>query len=269
MIKNSLSALASANLIVEDDGSFVVDISSKSANDKSNSLSLSHSSYQIYVRDIIGDNNVEIPPTLHIERTEGTPRTADSKIFQSFELILQRTINETIALNAYIFGLGENEFELPISSASSALLPGQMRCMGNYALESEQALLIRLDARNANYAVVPATNRWGGVGRFPDHMSSLNNFQCTADSEGLVTLVLALSDPGVPNWLDPGDMRRGAIVTRWIGLGDGQGRPKFEIQKISLSEVAETVGRDAAALSSVARAKYHAGYKQGYLRIKG
>ena len=47
---------------------------------------------------------------------------------------------------------------------------------------------------------------------------SLNNRQAEANSDGSYTYVIALKDPGVPNWLDTGGLHDGEFLIRWQDL---------------------------------------------------
>lgn len=47
--------------------------------------------------------------------------------------------------------------------------------------------------------------------------TSLNGRQALLDQDGKFRAVIALSDPGVPNWLDTGGYQQGGFVGRWNG----------------------------------------------------
>jgi hypothetical protein len=54
-----------------------------------------------------------------------------------------------------------------------------------------------------------------------NRQSSLNGGQAAIDSDGRFRAVIALDDPCVPNWLDPGGWREGAIMLRWTEASSG------------------------------------------------
>ena len=64
--------------------------------------------------------------------------------------------------------------------------------------------------------------------------SSLNGHQATVDADGRFRAVLALEDPGVPNWLDTGGYSSGTVMGRWYAA-DSQPLPKMK--RVPLSEV--------------------------------
>jgi Protein of unknown function (DUF1214) len=47
--------------------------------------------------------------------------------------------------------------------------------------------------------------------------SSLNGHQARVDADGKFRAVISMCDPGVHNWLDPGETRRGILIGRWLG----------------------------------------------------
>jgi hypothetical protein len=46
---------------------------------------------------------------------------------------------------------------------------------------------------------------------------SVNHASAVPDAAGRVRVVIAGSDPGVPNWLDTAGHRRGCIIARQVG----------------------------------------------------
>jgi len=64
--------------------------------------------------------------------------------------------------------------------------------------------------------------------------SSLNGHQARLDTDGRFRAVLALEDPGVPNWLDTGGFLQGTIMGRWYA-SDTQPLPV--ISRVPLSSV--------------------------------
>jgi hypothetical protein len=50
---------------------------------------------------------------------------------------------------------------------------------------------------------------------FVQRQSSLNGAQATIDADGRFRAVVALEDPGVPNWLDPCGHTSGTLIGRW------------------------------------------------------
>jgi hypothetical protein len=61
--------------------------------------------------------------------------------------------------------------------------------------------------------------------------TNLNNRTAQRSPDGDWRLVIAPSDPGVPNWLDTGGRREGYMIVRWV-LADGPPHPTCEVVPI-------------------------------------
>jgi len=62
--------------------------------------------------------------------------------------------------------------------------------------------------------------------------TSLNNRRAERSAAGDWHLIIAPTDPGVPNWLDTGGRREGYMIVRWV-LADGPPHPTCEIVPIA------------------------------------
>ena len=85
---------------------------------------------------------------------------------------------------------------------------------GRYECEPDQAVIIEVPApktRYWNYYLM--TRYWEGVS-WNLRQSSLNGHQGMIDTDGVLRVVIAQRDPGVPNWLDTGGHSVGIIVGR-------------------------------------------------------
>ena len=86
---------------------------------------------------------------------------------------------------------------------------------GHYALEADQALIVAVPAPEASsYWGWSLHNAWSEALDYTNRQTSLNSSQASIDSDGMLRLVLAAEDPGVPNWLDTSGHPRGFITWR-------------------------------------------------------
>jgi hypothetical protein len=60
------------------------------------------------------------------------------------------------------------------------------------------------------------TMPWLESGEFDRRLTSLSDQQVHVDADGVVRVVVAHRDPGVPNWIDTEERRRGLLVYRWV-----------------------------------------------------
>ena len=84
-------------------------------------------------------------------------------------------------------------------------------------LQLDQALVIETDIPDARYwGLQLATMGWFEQVDPIERISSINQHQAVPSSDGRIRLVLAHSDPGVPNWLDVGGHESGLCTYRWF-----------------------------------------------------
>lgn len=101
-------------------------------------------------------------------------------------------------------------------------LQGQHYYQGLFRLEPGMVLLLEtaLPDTVRYWNVQLSDMLWNSVD-WMNHQSSLNGGQARPDGDGKFRAVIALDDPGVPNWLDPGGNREGAIMLRWTEASSG------------------------------------------------
>lgn len=100
-------------------------------------------------------------------------------------------------------------------------VPGQHYYQGLFQLEPGQALLLEtaIPDRVRYWNVQLGDPVWNTVD-WLNRQSSLNGGQARIDTDGCFRAVIALEDPGVPNWLDPGGWTEGAMMLRWLEASD-------------------------------------------------
>jgi len=86
---------------------------------------------------------------------------------------------------------------------------------------------------------------WNSVD-WMNRQSSLNGGQARIDSDGRFRAVIALEDPGVPNWLDPGGNSEGAIMLRWTEASSG---PEPVLRLVDLADLRSELPPDTPSVS--------------------
>jgi hypothetical protein len=99
---------------------------------------------------------------------------------------------------------------------------GQHYYQGLFRLELGQALLLETELpETVRYWNVQLSDMmWNSID-WMNRQSSLNGGQARIDDDGKFRAVIAIDDPGVPNWLDTGGNSEGAIMLRWTGASSG------------------------------------------------
>jgi hypothetical protein len=89
---------------------------------------------------------------------------------------------------------------------------------GRFAVADDEAVLVTLDPADSYYTGFQITDPWTIA---PDPMvrlASLNKSQVTPNADGTVTYAIALTDPGIANWIDTCGLHEGWMLTRWQGV---------------------------------------------------
>jgi hypothetical protein len=99
---------------------------------------------------------------------------------------------------------------------------GQYYYQGLFRLEPGMALILESALpRECLYWNVQLSDPLWNTIDWLNRQGSLNGGQARLDEDGRFRAVISLTDPGVPNWLDPGGYRDGAIMMRWTRASDG------------------------------------------------
>jgi hypothetical protein len=108
-------------------------------------------------------------------------------------------------------------------------VPGQHYYQCIFKIDSDQALIVETELpERVRYWNIQLNDWiWNTIDWF-NHQSSLNGGQATVDPDGKFRAVIALEDPGIPNWLDPGGYREGSLMLRWTEASSGP-EPKLRI----------------------------------------
>ena len=84
-------------------------------------------------------------------------------------------------------------------------------------LGEDEALVLACDEPDAEYyGVALHTLHWLESGDFANRQTSLSGHQIFVDDDGRFRVVVAHRDPGVPNWIDSEERRRGMLAYRWV-----------------------------------------------------
>lgn len=179
---------------------------------------------QLLVRQYQVDWDRDRVATLHLERvdTRGTPPPPLTDAAVVVALDRAATWVEASArfwsdyLEVARAGMAHNAFGPPTTPPGGA--PNIAYGGGWWELGPDEALVVTHDPPDADY--------WGWTvhhrhrmdsGDFAERLTSTNGEQARVDPDGRVRLVLAATDPGVPNWIDTEGRPEGLLVYRYVG----------------------------------------------------
>ena len=198
----------------------------------------------IMIRQFAYDWGNEAEARFAIERLDRPalkPRLTVAEIDQRLEAILEGFVKRFSRIclshqNAVLGQIGYNQMELTgfEDLGNSPEWPQKYwRCMYDY--EPGEALVIETELpKTYKYWNVQLNDELWNQIEYGYRQSSLNAHQAVVDADGKFRAVIALEDPGVPNWLDSGGHLRGMLVGRWHGA---DAYPLPSIRKVPLGEV--------------------------------
>jgi hypothetical protein len=151
--------------------------------------------------------------------------------------------------NAIREKVGVNHFD-PVN------LPGldrQVYWPAVFELEEDEALIIETDLpAHRPYWNIQLNDPYFNAVEYVYRLSSRNGHTATVSSDGKFRAVIALTDPGVPNWLDPAGFKEGTIYGRWY---DCDSSPTPVIKRVKLAELRAHLPADTEVVSSAQRAE--------------
>lgn len=113
---------------------------------------------------------------------------------------------------------------------------------GRWSLEPDQALLITTDVPDADYWGWAAhTDVQFDTGDFASRSTSINSTQSHLDRDGKLRIVVAATDPGVPNWIDTSGRSTGLLAYRLIGA---RTKPTPSAEVLSIAQLREHLPDD-------------------------
>lgn len=224
-----------------------------------NWLPLAPNAEFLLVRQYFADWEAEQPADLWIERLGAAPAPPPrtDQIAERLEKLV-RWLDRGGALwermsRGLVEGMAPNTLVVtrPADSDQRAGLRGQAYGIGNFHCAPEEVVIVRFTPPRCHHWSVSLANWWWESMDFAERQTSLNGRQARLDADGAFRGVIAHSDPGVPNWLDPAGYARGTLALRFL-LADEA--PKVELERLPLAQLASKLPGDTPRVSPAERA---------------
>lgn len=123
----------------------------------------------------------------------------------------------------------------PEESALSSGLKGQIYCQGNFRCGRDEAVIFEIEPPACRHWNISLANFYWETVDFITRQGALNGHQALIDTDGIFRVVIAHTDPGVPNWLDPCGHEAGTVIARFI-LAEAE-LPQPRSRVVALSDV--------------------------------
>src|SRR3974390_370274 len=208
---------------------------------------------RLLLRMVSSDWKKETDPTFWIERVDVAvtrPRPAAADLEQRLRRLPAATNAIALLFVDHVEVLRRQGFvnTLKIFDTSQlGGLSGQFYYEGAYELSDDEALIVEAKApEKCLYRSMILTNELYETTDWYNNLSSLNDSQAKADSDGVLRIVVSARDPGVPNWLDTAGYGRGLMQGRWTGC-DSQ--PVPSVRKVLLADVRKNLPRETPTIA--------------------
>ncbi|WP_313440135.1 hypothetical protein [Novosphingobium sp.] len=192
----------------------------------------------IFVRYRMIDWGCEIDPQLSIECLDEVPpkpRLSAEEIVERLKLQMRIPRNQNRLFykmqNDILEAAGKNRIH-PVR------LPGldkQLYWPAVFSFENDEALIIETEMPAiARYWNIQLNDPLFNSVEYVYRHSSINGSTAIIDGDGMLRVVIALTDPGVPNWLDPAGFTEGTLYGRWY---DCSSLPIPSITRVKLADL--------------------------------
>jgi hypothetical protein len=248
----------SGDLHVDADGSFELLLSKeKPAGYTGNWLKIADGARVLMTRYRSYDWENEIDPVMSIECLDPVglkARLTPDEILERIDHMAWMPVRATKLFyemqNAIKRKVGVNVFD-PVKLGGS--FTRQVYLPTCYELEDGEALIIETDLpKERRYWNFQLNDPYFNATEYVYRLSSTNGHFAKLSSDGRFRAVIALEDPGVPNWLDPAGFKQGTVYGRWY---DCDSYPTPTIKRVKLSELRDHLPADTPVVTPEERAE--------------
>lgn len=198
----------------------------------------------------------EHDPQISIECLDPAPpkkRLTAEEILDRIGLMAKfpgRANHDTFKLqNAIKAKVGINRFD-PVQYAG---LSKQVYWPAVFQLDNDEALIIETEMpKRLPYWNIQLNDPLFNAIEYVYRLSSLNGATARIGADGKLRAVIALTDPGVPNWLDPSGFNEGTIYGRWY---DTDTHPTPTLTRVKLAELRKHLPADTPHVTPAQRAE--------------
>ena len=226
--------------IVGPDGTFEIILSPEEQD--GNWFQLDPLAWELVARQYFLDMDNEIPATYEIEclgeNPKAPPFLSDKQLAKGVSFInrfIPSALERCIEFTEDIFR-NPNEFIPydplnPIAQLFSPTSDNQY-VVAAFQLQQDEAMVITVKPPDTIYWSIQLWNRWFESLDFRYHQVIINKHQAHLEPDGTFSVIVALQNPGMPNWLDTAGHKEGLVCFRWM-LCEENPEPKCKVVKLN------------------------------------
>ncbi|MDE2405239.1 MAG: DUF1214 domain-containing protein [Sphingomonadales bacterium] len=248
----------SGDLQVEPDGSFELILGTeRPAGYSGNWLTIKPGARVLMTRYRSYDWVNEIDPRMSIECLSPVgpkPRLSEAEILERIDHMVRMPERCQALFYAMQNGIrdrvGVNVFE-PVKLGGS--FTRQVYLPAVFEFAPDEALIVETELpEQRRYWNFQLNDPYFNAIEYVYRLSSTNGHFAKLSSDGRFRAVIALTDPGVPNWLDPAGYTEGTIYGRWY---DCSSEPTPTLKRVKLAELRDHMPADTPVVTPEARAE--------------
>lgn len=239
--------VSDTDLHLDDDGRFAFVLAAEDPRTGEHWVQIPEDSSAVVVRQYIADRSVEEVATYDIEQLEPAEPVAalSDEVLAEQLTAFTWTAFKLMTLHRSVLPQLRDETNQLITAEAAALgsentTPDNLYMLGSFDLAPDQALVLDIEPPESRYWSITLENAWHEcLEPFRTRSSGTHaSFEPRPDGpdgpDGTVRVVIAATDPGVPNWLATGGRQRGFVVLRWL---DNPAAPKVAVTLSTVGEV--------------------------------
>jgi hypothetical protein len=198
----------------------------------------------LYLRQYYYDWETEVPASLTIER-EGALLPPPSLPPEELAARLERIVGFVPSWFRHLANFAGRYYDAPADALNFVPSPSGMAGLlygkGHFELGADQALVLEFLPPESPYWSFQIMNHFWEALDFDVRQTSLNGHQAQLDPEGMFRAVISLTDPGVPNWLDPCGHPNGLICCRILRPAH---QPAVSLRVVPLDQLRQALHPD-------------------------
>ncbi|MCB2077928.1 MAG: DUF1214 domain-containing protein [Novosphingobium sp.] len=250
--------LDDGDLQIDDNGNFEILVSKEKPDGYTgNWLQIKPGAIALMTRFRSYDWVNEVDPVLSIEclnpvglKKRLTPEEILDRIVQMAKMPHAATSLFYAMQNQVKANVGVNVFE---PTRLGGALSRQIYIPAVFEFEDDEALIIETDLPKVRrYWNWQLNDPYFNAIEYVYRLSSTNGHFAHVASDGRFYAVLALTDPGVPNWLDTAGYKQGTIYGRWY---DCDSHPMPTLKRVKFSEIRDHLPADTPVVTPEQRAE--------------
>lgn len=219
--------LDAGDLVLDPDGRFEIIASAERPADAVNWLRMAPETSMIQVRQTRVDHRNEVLAQVEIERIDGQPAPrpiTPQRVGKALE-----GVTFFVSATSAMFAAWAEDFRkvpntLPRFDPDKALAaggdPNIAYYHGWFELAEDEALVVDVTPPACDFWNFQLANYWLESLDYRFHQVHLNQGTAASRPDGSVRMVVAATDPGVPNWLDTCGHSHGTMCVRWVGASE-------------------------------------------------